>query len=120
MQALAVKAYGEVQKRTADPRSIEAALFRQITDGMIAAKDLRDSDPSTWANAINKNLELWNVLGSDLLHPDNQLNDSLRKSLLELSLFVRRATTKILAGSNELEDLIAINESIIQGLQPTG
>ncbi len=120
MQALAVKAYGNVQKRTADPRSIEAALFRQITDRMIAAKDLRETDPSAWADAINKNLELWNVLGSDLLHPENKLNESIRKPLIELSFFVRRATTKILAGSDELDDLIAINESISQGLQPSG
>ncbi|MEO1405807.1 MAG: flagellar biosynthesis regulator FlaF [Pseudomonadota bacterium] len=120
MQALALKAYGEVQKRTADPRSIEAALFRQITDRLIAAQDLRETDPSGWAEAINKNLELWNVLASDLLHPENQLNESIRKPLIELSIFVRRATTKILSGSDGMDDLIAINESIALGLQPSG
>ncbi|MEM7637643.1 MAG: flagellar biosynthesis regulator FlaF [Pseudomonadota bacterium] len=116
MQALAQKAYGEVRNRTADSRSIERALFRQITDAMIEAQDLKQSDPAKWANAINRNLDLWTLLASDLMNPDNGLDAGLRKSLLELSVFVRRSSTKILAGADELPDLIDINESIIKGL----
>ncbi|MEL7031245.1 MAG: flagellar biosynthesis regulator FlaF [Pseudomonadota bacterium] len=120
MQALAQKAYGEVRNRTADSRSIERALFRQITDAMIEAQDLKQSDPAKWANAINRNLDLWTLLASDLMNPNNGLDAGLRKSLLELSVFVRRASTKILAGGDELPDLIDINESIIKGLASAG
>ena len=120
MQALAHKAYGEVRNRTADNRSIERALFRQITDAMIEAQDAKQSDPEKWANAISRNLDLWTLLATDLMHPENQLNDSLRKSLLELSIFVRRASTEILGGSDGLADLIDINESIIIGLENSG
>ncbi|MEL6826504.1 MAG: flagellar biosynthesis regulator FlaF [Pseudomonadota bacterium] len=120
MQALAHKAYGEVRNRTADNRSIERALFRQITDTMIEARDLKQSDPEKWANAINRNLDLWTLLATDLMHPENQLNDGLRKSLLELSIFVRRTSTEILGGSDGLVDLIDINESIIKGLENSG
>ena len=120
MQALAHKAYGEVRNRTADPRSIERALFRQVTDAMIEAQNLKQSDPEKWANAINRNLDLWTVLATDLMHPENQLNEGLRKSLLELSIFVRRASTQILSGGEGLADLIDINESIIVGLENSG
>lgn len=121
MQALAHKAYGEVQKRTADSRSIERALFQQITDGLVEAQDLKKSDPEKWANAISRNLDLWTLLATDLMHPDNGLDPSLRKSLLELSVYVRRASTQILAGTaEELPDLIDINQSIMKGLANSG
>ena len=108
MQALAHKAYGEVRNRTADNKSLEHALFRQITDGLIAA---------TWADAVNRNLELWTLLATDLLHPENRLNEATRKSLLELSIFVRRTSMQILGGEGEITDLVEINESIMGGLK---
>ena len=116
MQALAVKAYGEVRNRTADNKSIEHAVFRQITDALIEAQELEKNDAQKWADAVNLNLELWTLLSTDLLHPDNQLNEATRKSLLELSIFVRRASMKILAGEGEIADLIEINETIMKGL----
>ncbi len=120
MQALAHKAYGEVRNRTADNRSIERALFRQITDAMVEVQDAKKSDPEKWANAISRNLDLWTLLATDLMHPENQLAEGLRKSLLELSIFVRRTSTEILGGSDGLADLIDINESIIKGLENSG
>lgn len=119
MQALAVKAYGEVRNRTADNKSLEAALFQQITDGLKQAIDLEKSDPATWADAINRNLELWTLLTTDLLNPDNQLQDALRKSLLEISVFVRRTSMQVLSGGATLDDLIEVNESIMTGLKGT-
>lgn len=117
MQALAVKAYGEVRNRTADNKSLEHALFRQITDALIEAQTLEKTDPAKWADAVNRNLELWTVLTTDLLHPENKLPDAIRKSLLELSVFVRRHSMQVLSGEAQLADLIEVNESIIPGLK---
>lgn len=117
MQALAVKAYGEVRNRTADNKSLEYALFEQINDGLRDATAADGTDPSVWADAINRNLELWTVLSSDLLNPENQLPGALRKSLLEISVFVRRTSMQVLAGEDHLADLIEINESIMKGLK---
>ena len=77
MQALAVKAYGEVRNRTADNKSLEHALFRQITDGLIEAAELEKTDASKWADALNRNLELWTLLSSDLLHPETSVFSSI-------------------------------------------
>lgn len=117
MQALAVKAYGEVRNRTADDKSLEHALFRQITDALIEADGLEKTDAAKWADALNRNLELWTLLATDLLHPENRLNEATRKSLLELSIFVRRSSMQILAGGSGISDLIEINESIMKGLK---
>ncbi len=119
MQALAVKAYGEVRNRTADNKSLEHALFEQITDALREAVDQEKTDATKWADAVNRNLELWTLLSTDLLHPDNQLPESIRKSLLELSVFVRRHSMQVLSGDAQLADLIEINESIMQGLKGT-
>lgn len=119
MQALAVKAYGEVRNRTADNKSLEHALFRQITDGLMEAETLEKSDAAKWADAVNRNLELWTVLTTDLLHPENHLPEATRKSLLELSVFVRRHSMQVLSGDAQVTDLIEINESIMHGLKAT-
>ncbi len=119
MQALAVKAYGEVRNRTADNKSLEHALFDQITDALRDAVDQEKTDAAKWADAVNRNLELWTILTTDLLHPDNQLPEATRKSLLELSVFVRRHSMQVLSGDAQLADLIEINESIMQGLKAT-
>jgi len=87
---------------------------------MVEVQDAKKSDPEKWANAISRNLDLWTLLATDLMHPENQLAEGLRKSLLELSIFVRRTSTEILGGSDGLADLIDINESIIKGLENSG
>ena len=45
------------------------------------------------------------------------MNEATRKSLLELSIFVRRASMQILSGDGEIADLVEINESIMKGLK---
>jgi flagellar protein FlaF len=117
VQALAVKAYGDVRNRTADDKSLEFALFQQITEGMTQAVTLEKTDPAKWADAINRNLELWTVLTTDLIHPENQLPVETRKALLELSVFVRKTSMQVLSGEEQLTDLIEINESIMSGLK---
>lgn len=119
MQALAVKAYGEVRNRTADNKSLEHALFDQITDALRDVAGQERTDAAKWADAVNRNLELWTILTTDLLHPDNQLPEPIRKSLLELSVFVRRHSMQVLSGDAQVADLIEINESIMQGLKAT-
>jgi flagellar protein FlaF len=119
LQALAVKAYGEVRNRTADNKSLEHALFDQITDALRDVAGQERTDAAKWADAVNRNLELWTILTTDLLHPDNQLPEPIRKSLLELSVFVRRHSMQVLSGDAQVADLIEINESIMQGLKAT-
>ncbi|MFN7054793.1 flagellar biosynthesis regulator FlaF [Hyphomonas sp.] len=116
MQALASKAYGQVTQRTANGRSLEYALFEQITHGLEEVAASAVPAHGTIADAVYRNAQLWSTLAADLLHPDNALPDETRAGLLGLSEFVRRTSQQILAGAGGIDDLIEINRTIMPGL----
>lgn len=116
MQALAVKAYGEVRQRTVGDKEIEYALFRQITEALEAVDAATDFAPGPWAEAVHRNQQLWTIIAADLLTPGNALPEDMKRSLLILSEFVRRTSLKVLAGEDGLKDLIEVNRTIMAGL----
>ncbi|MEM5518843.1 flagellar biosynthesis regulator FlaF [Henriciella sp. AS95] len=116
MHNLARKAYGDVTSRTATDKQIEYALFSEITNALkdVAAQDM--PPPAIWAEAIDRNLQLWLALSIDLLNPSNQFDPQLRIGLINLGETVRRISHRVLAGEAELDELIDINEAIMAGL----
>ena len=117
MQNIAYKAYGNVTSRTAGEKHIEFALFQQITDALKSVEATESPALSLWADAINRNLDLWTALATDILHPENTLADETKQSLLQLAQFVRRTSMQILASEGgQLTDLIEINSTIMAGL----
>ena len=116
MHQLAHKAYSNVTSRTATDKQIEYALFSEITDALkdVAAQDM--PPPAIWAEAIDRNLQLWLALSIDLLNPSNQFDPQLRIGLINLGETVRRISHRVLAGEAELDELIDINEAIMAGL----
>lgn len=116
MHNLAHKAYSNVTSRTASDKQIEYALFSEVTN---ALKDVAAQDvplPAVWADAIDRNLQLWLLLSVDLLSPENGLDESLRTNLLTLAEMVRRVSYSVLAGDTDISDLVEINETIMKGL----
>ncbi len=116
MQKLAIKAYGEIEHRTAGDKQIEYALFQQITHALKDLSRTEPASPTLWADAINRNLQMWTIIAVDLLHPENALPEDTKKSLLYLAEFVRQSSMQILAGDGDIADLIEINTSIMAGL----
>lgn len=116
MQSLALKAYGQITQRTAGDREIEFALFLQITEALESVIDPETRNLSDWADAINRNQQLWTIIATDLLLPGNGLPDDLKRSLLILSEFVRQASFKALAGNETISDLIEVNKTVMAGL----
>lgn len=116
MQNLAYKAYSTVTSRTASDKQIEYALFSEITNALkdVAAQDM--PPPAVWADAIDRNLQLWLLLSVDLLNPENALDEGLRGSLLTLAEMVRRVSYQVLAGETAVSELVEINETIMKGL----
>ncbi|MCA8901810.1 MAG: flagellar biosynthesis regulator FlaF [Hyphomonas sp.] len=113
MQSLAYKAYGDITKRTASDKQLEQALFLQITEALESAAEAGRKDFLGWTDAIHRNLELWTILTTDLLSPDNALPHELKGNLLSIANFVRRHTLSVLSGGGELDDLIEINRNIL-------
>jgi flagellar biosynthesis activator protein FlaF len=116
LQALAYKAYGEIAHRTAGDKEIEFALFQQITEALESVLDPKTRSPADWADAINRNQQLWTIIAADLLLPGNALSDELKRSLLYLSEFVRQMSFKVLAGEERIPDLIEVNKTVMVGL----
>ena len=116
MHNLAHKAYSNVTSRTASDKQIEYALFSEVTNALrdVAAQDV--PLPAVWADAIDRNLQLWLLLSVDLLSPENGLDESLRTNLLTLAEMVRRVSYSVLAGDTDISDLVEINETIMKGL----
>ena len=116
MQNLAYKAYSSVTTRTASDKQIELALFSEITNALkdVAAQDT--PPPAVWADAIDRNLQLWLLLSVDLLNADNGLDEGLRGNLLTLSEMVRRVSYSVLSGETHVSELVEINEIIMKGL----
>lgn len=119
MQNLAYKTYGDVTSRTTGDNQIEYALFQQITDALKGVAETEDPALDIWADAINRNLELWTALSADLLHPENALADQTKTALLQLAQYVRHTSLQILsgeAGTTEIVDLVELNTTIMAGL----
>ena len=116
MQALAFKAYGEVTRRTAGEKEIEYALFLQITEALENVLDPETRSLSEWADALNRNQQLWTIIATDLLLPGNALPDELKRSLFFLSEFVRQTSLKVLSGDDGIPDLIEVNKTVMAGL----
>lgn len=116
MQTLALRAYGEVQQRTADDKEIERAVFAQITAALENAADPDAVSPTVWADAIHRNQQLWSILAADVLSVKNALPDATKTQLFQLSQFVRKHSLQVLSGTAEIADLIDINKSILAGM----
>jgi flagellar protein FlaF len=119
LQALAYKAYGQTTRRTADPKAIEFALFEQITQALELVQADGGADLGLWADTLHRNMQLWTVIATDLLNPDNALAAETKSGLFSLSEFVRRTSHQVLSGGDGLADLIEINRTIMAGLAGT-
>lgn len=117
MHQLAYRAYGQTTRQTADPRQIEKTLFEQVTDALVHVNQSGGADAALWADAVHRNSQLWLTLAGDLLTPENALPSELKTGLLNLAEFVRRTSLAVLAGREGMDDLIAINQAVLGGLE---
>ena len=116
MHQLAHRAYGETTHRTANARQIEFQLFQQITNQLELVASTQDPSPAVWADALERNRQLWSIIAIDLMAPENDTAAELKAGLIGISEFVRRTTLTVLSGGEGLQDLIEINQSIMAGL----
>jgi len=116
MQQLAYKAYGEVTSRTANSGQIEYAIFEEVTQALKAVDAQEIPQPTVWAEAIDRNLKLWQILSIDLMSDANELEPTLKKNLIALAESVRRISYRVFSREAEISELVEINEIIMQGL----
>ena len=114
---MSFQAYTRTLEKTEDPRNTEYRLFAQITGELIDAAKSGKVD-SALAEALNRNRQLWQTLANDCRAAGNNLPKELRASLISLSIWVTKYSGQVLREGEDVQDLIDINRTIMQGLKP--
>lgn len=116
---MSLSAYQRTRTITEHPRATECRLMRQITGELIAARDAGLTGLSL-KSVLSRNREVWNVFTADCGTGGNKLPVELRASIVSLGLWVERYTSDVMTGRDDIEALIDVNRSLIEGLQPRG
>lgn len=108
-------AYARARAFAEMPRASEARLLSQITGELIRARDaeLRGAGLMT---ILHRNREAWGIFTATCATSGNGLPETLRAQIISLGLWVDRHTSLVMRGIATLDDLIAVNRAIIEGL----
>lgn len=109
--------YNSAQTKTADARDVEYQLLAKVTKALIEAKE-NPADLKGRLEAALWNRNVWSALRVDLMAEGNQLPQSLRASLISVSLWIERETMAVMDGNGDIDAIIDINRNIMAGLKP--
>lgn len=108
--------------------ALDLATFRQVTAALTRCAAETASGPANatgqhgrLADAIHANMALWGAVLHEMVDGRRELPEPLRTHLVELAEVSIRHCSHVLRGDAAIDPLIAVNRSIIEGLQqPTG
>ena len=115
---MSLQAYQQAAQRVESPRETEYRLFTEVTRALIDASKAPASDLKTRVAALDWNRRVWTALAADCANPQNRQSDHIRASIISLSMFVTRHTSEVIRNKGELDLLIEVNRTIMQGLAP--
>jgi flagellar protein FlaF len=115
---MSIKAYQRAATQAESPRNLEYRAFGQVTAGLVRVKE-ENAPAGALAEAIDANQRLWNVLSADCSVPENQLPMALRGQIISLAMWVARYSSDVLRNGADLEPLIDINRTMMEGLSAT-
>ena len=116
---MSIQAYQQTARKHADPRDVEYRLFAQVTRALLDVKDQRESDLKRFADTLDWNRRVWSALALDCANPDNSLPEEVRAGIISLSIFVSKHTSLAIRGQDDVDTLIDLNRTIMQGLSPS-
>jgi flagellar protein FlaF len=111
------QAYGRAQNTTENPRSTEYRLLAQVCGALARARDGKRGT-SEFVDALLWNKKVWDAFIIDLSSEGNQLPKELRAQIIGLGLWVGRETIQVLDGNGDIDSLINVNRTIMEGLAP--
>ena len=112
---MSIKAYQRAATQAENPRELEYRAFGQATATLVRMQQ-EAPQPAVLAEALEVNRKLWNVLAADCSAPENQLPLALRGQIISLALWVSRYSSEVLRAGADLEPLIDINRTMMEGL----
>lgn len=111
---MSIKAYQRAATQAESPRDLEYRAFGQVTAGLLRVK--QGASLSELAEAIDANRRLWGVLAADCSVPENSLPLALRGQIVSLALWVSRYSSQVLREGADIEPLIDVNRTMMEGL----
>lgn len=112
---MSLSAYSRVRAIAETPRAQEYRLFSQITGEMIRVRDSGLTGAALMP-ALHRNREMWSAFSSMCGAPGNRLPPELRAGIISLALWVERFTSEVVTGRDSIDELIAVNRSVMEGL----
>ncbi len=108
---LAHNAYAPGNASLRSARGTEYDAFVRITQEIKSART-----PGAVATALHRNRALWTILATDVADPENGLPAPLRAQIFYLAEFTNHHTSRVLAGSAQVDVLIEVNTAVMRGL----
>jgi len=113
---MSIQAYQRAAAQAESPRETEYRAFGVVTAGLVRAKEQGRANLPAFVAALDANRRLWTVLANDCASDGNSAPEALRASIISLSLWVSRVTSEIVRDGGDLDDLIEVNRSVMEGL----
>lgn len=116
---MSLQAYQQAQTRTERPRDTEFRLLGQVTGALLDAKGAARRDPKL-IKALDWNRRVWSALAADCASDGNGLPEVVRAQIISLSLWVSRYSSDVMRCGTEIDPLIEVNRTIMEGLSGQG
>lgn len=114
---MSLDAYRRARSIAETPRATEYRLMSQVTGEMIAARDAGLTGAGLMP-ALHRNREVWGTFSALCGAPGNQLPPQLRAGIISIALWVERYSSEVVRGRDSIDELIAMNRTIMEGLAP--
>lgn len=112
---MSIKAYQRAATQAESPRDLEYRAFGQATAGLVRLQQEKPR-PAQVAETLDANRRLWSMLAADCSLPENRLPLDLRAQIISLALWVARYSSDVLRTGAEVEPLIDVNRTMMEGL----
>ena len=113
-----LQAYRQAQTTTETARETEYRLFAEVTRSLISASTRQERDIEFF-KAIDWNRRLWTTLSNDCAIPGNGLPKELRAQIISIGIWVSKYSSEVARGKADMDALIDVNRSIMEGLTTT-
>lgn len=115
---MSLTAYQQASARVEEPRDVEYRLFGMVVRALNDVKGLDRSDLGALASVIDWNKRIWVALAQDCADDRNGHNEALRAGIISLAMFVEKYSVQVIRDSADIDVLIDINRTVMQGLAP--
>jgi flagellar protein FlaF len=113
---MSLRAYQQAAQRAETPRDVEYRLFAEVTRALMDVKSKPRTDLQAWMKVLHWNRRVWAALADDCAQTSNALPEATRAQIISLSLFVHRTSSQVMRGEADIETLIELNRTLMQGL----